>query len=383
MTGDVEAIIETGTAAAVELAASALAERGTAATRTCASCASPLLGPYCAVCGQPSLSGHRSVHDLLYAFVKDVVNFDSRITRTTRALLIEPGELPKAFREGRTQPFVPAIRLYLFVTLVFFVLLSITKIAVLQIDVTAKPVKVVHDARGNPFIPNPAYNADAARDPDVRNLIKPLLPISKERASQPGGVFTFDYKEHFFAPTGRYHASLPDAARRQLQVSPASDSEQKVDKNVQWYLRKFDTVMGQIAADPAALNEPLMTWIPRALFLLLPLYALLLALFHIRRRKDFYLVDHVVFSFSIHTFAFVVLMAAVGLAQVVPGGTVAWAVFIGMSVYIFLAMKRFYGQGWLTTALKFVLVSGIYFMFFLLPALFGVLALSIFGGSLG
>ncbi|HXC57279.1 MAG TPA: DUF3667 domain-containing protein [Rhizomicrobium sp.] len=381
MTGDVEAILETGAAAAVEAAASALAARGGNAA-TCASCASPLLGPYCAVCGQPRLSGHRSVHELLYAFVKDVVNFDSRIMRTARALLIEPGELPKAFREGRTQPFVPAIRLYLFVTLVFFVLLSVTKIAILQIDVTAKPVKVVY-VGGNAFIPNPAYNADTASDPDVRGLIKPLLPISKERASQPGGVFVFDYKAHFFAPIGRYHAPLPDAARRQLQVSSISDSKRDVDTDTQWYLRKFDTVMGEIAADPAALNEPLTTWIPRALFLLLPLYALLLALFHIRRRKDFYLVDHVVFSFSIHTFAFVVLMAAVGLAQVVPGGIVAWAVFIGMSIYVFLAMKRFYAQGWVKTTLKFVLISAIYAIFFLAPALAAVLALSIFGGNLG
>jgi len=380
MTGDVEAILETGAAAAVEVAASALAERGTA-TGTCANCRKPLLGPYCAVCGQPRQSGHRSVHDLLYAFVKDVVNFDSRILRTARALLFEPGELPKAFREGRTQPYVPAIRLYLFVSLVFFVLLSVTKIGLLQLEVTATPQKVVW-VNGKPFVPNPAYDKDDP-DPDVKAVVKPLIPISRERALRPGGVFTYSTKEHFFSPLGRYHTTLTPAARQQLLELPQGMADGK-DKEASSFMRKYVYgAINRIAADPAALNGPMTEWIPRALFLLLPLYALLLALFYIRRRKDFFLVDHLVFSFSIHTFAFVLLMICVGLAQLITGGMTATLFFVVCAIYIFLAMKRFYAQGWILTAVKFVFISGIYFVLFLLPALLAVLALSAFGESLG
>ena len=119
------------------------------------------------------------------------------------------------------------------------------------------------------------------------------------------------------------------------------------------------------------------------MFLLLPLYALLLALFHIRRRKDYYLVDHLVFSLSIHTFTFVVLIAAAGLAQVASGELVALALLGVLSLYIFLAMKRFYRQGWVMTTIKFILISGIYTIFFLLPAMAVILAVSFFGGSLG
>ena len=46
-------------------------------------------------------------------------------------------------------------------------------------------------------------------------------------------------------------------------------------------------------------------------------------------------------------------------------------------------MKRFYKQGWFITSVKFVLISGIYTLFFLLPAMAGILALSFFGGSFG
>jgi hypothetical protein len=102
-----------------------------------------------------------------------------------------------------------------------------------------------------------------------------------------------------------------------------------------------------------------------------------------RRRKEFYLVDHLVFSLSIHTLTFVALIGAAALAQVAPGETVALLLLAVVTLYIFLAMKRFYRQGWLMTIVKFVLISGIYTLFFLLPAMAGILALSFFGGSFG
>ena len=380
MTGDLEAILETGSVAAVEIAASALAAKGQT-TGVCANCSKPLIGAYCAVCGQPTHTHRRTVRGLVHDFLVDIVNFDSRILRTARALLFEPGELPRAFRKGRTQPFVPAIRLYLFVSLIFFVLLSVSGIALLQIEVTATPVKVFW-IKGEPFIANPAYDKNDV-DPDTKAFIKPFLPITKEKATRPGGVFEYSTKAHFFAPIGAYRSTLSKAAREQLTSGPAVKFEGRDRALAERMERTVYNAVNRIAADPAALNEPLTTWMPRALFLLLPAYALLLALFHIRRRKEFYLVDHLVFSLSIHTFWFVALIAGVGLAQVIAGEQVAWILFAVLSVYIFVAMKRFYEQGWFVTSVKFIFISGIYCLFFLLPALGGVLALSIFGGSFG
>ncbi|HJW41395.1 MAG TPA: DUF3667 domain-containing protein [Rhizomicrobium sp.] len=380
MTGDVEAILETGAAAAVEAAASALAERGTA-TGTCVNCRKPLLGPYCAVCGQPSVTGRRSVHQLVYAFVKDVVNFDSRVLRTTRALLFQPGELPAAFRRGQTQPYVPAIRLYLFVSLVFFVLLGVTHMALIQFEVIATPVKVIWQS-GKPYIANPAYDKNED-DPDVRKFVKPLIPISKEKALRPGGLFNYSSKEHYFSRIGAFHSSMPPAARAQLLGGPTIQVEGPGRSKSDWVQNTVYTAINRLVADPAALNGPVTNWLPRALFLLLPLYALLLGLFHMRRRKDYFLVDHLVFSFSIHTFAFVALMIGVALAQFLSGDTVAWLFFGTVSLYIFVAMKRFYAQGWFLTAVKFAGVSAVYTLFCLLPALVGVLALSVFGVDLG
>ncbi len=126
-----------------------------------------------------------------------------------------------------------------------------------------------------------------------------------------------------------------------------------------------------------------MNWIPRVLFLLLPLYALLLSLFYIRQRKSYYFVDHLIFSLTVHSFVFVMLIVAAGLAQILTGEAVAWIVFLVISVYIFIAMKRFYRQGWVWTTVKFLSVSFIYTCIFLIPALGGVMAYIFLGDPFG
>lgn len=381
--GDMEAILETGAAAGIEYAASRLAEQGLP-PGNCPNCHAPLIGPYCAMCGQERDIHRRSVRHLFHDLISDIASWDSRILRTVYALLLKPGELPRAFREGRTRRYVPALRLYFFVSLIFFVILGGFNIAIMQLQVIATPVKIFHDARGNAFIRNPAYDPD---DPDERGQRK-LVRLSPEKARDTEGMFNFSTRPYFFQRIGMYHSGLTPAMRERIERNRArvqheiADGSKDPKKAAQgkkvggWVDRHFYGGLERLAADPAALNEPLTTWIPRVLFLLLPLYALLLALFYIRQRKRFYLVDHLIFSLSVHTFTFVALIAAVGLAQVVSGGRVFWFLLGSIGVYVFLAIRRFYEQSWFWTAVKFLCISGIYTVFFLIPALGGVIAYS-------
>lgn len=383
--GDMEAILETGAAAGIEYAASRMAEQG-ASPRKCANCGAPLIGPYCAMCGQERDTHRRSVKGLFHDLVTDIASFDSRLLHTAKAFLLQPGELPRAFRMGRTRRYVPALRLYFFVSLIFFLILGGFNIAIMQLQVVATPIKLTYDARGNAFIRNPAYDRT---DPSARRLPK-LIPISKEKAKEREGMFNFTTQPYFFQPIGIYRSSLTPAMRARIERNrhrvereiaaankdPKNSAEAK--KIGSWMDRHFYSGLQRLAADPAALNEPLTTWIPRVLFLLLPLYALLLALFYWRQRKKFYLVDHLIFSLSVHTFTFLALIVAVGLAQTVSGGLVFLFLLGSIGFYVFLSLKRFYEQNWFWTAVKFLCISGIYTIFFLLPALAGVIAYSFF-----
>jgi hypothetical protein len=360
-----EGIIELGTAAAVELAASELAARAGGETRRCANCRTSLVGPYCALCGQAVDVHRHGIWRLIHEGLENFVNFDSRIMRTFVALLFAPGELSIAFREGRTQRYVPALRLYLFVSLIFFLLLSISGIALMQFEVTAQPKVDVQK-----IINNAVRDGMNARDrAEVQAAIDKARREAAVQVQQGKGEEEFTSEIRFFAPIGSVQSKLSPVQRARLmsQVAPpagAVDTEGDFNVTV-----SMEHAFKVLAADPAALNGPLTTWIPRVLFLLLPLYALLMALFYVRKRKKFYLVDHFVFSLNFHTFAFALLTISVFLAQVVEGEWLGWTALAILVVYGFIAMKRFYRQNWFWTSFKFVTISFIYFCFFLAPAL--------------
>ena len=319
---DLEAIFETSGAAAVEIAASALAERGQQ-VHPCPNCGKPMIGAYCAVCGQERDTHRRSVWGLAKVFFEDLVSFDSRILRTGWALVTKPGELACAFREGRTQRYLPALRLYLFVSLIFFLVLGLGNIAIMQLVVVGTPVKVTWIG-GKAYVPNPrlrqrrprhAVHAQDGADIEgqgdaARRALRVLdqglfLPAHRRLSRDPlaGGARQAQQSQlRVRRRKGKAHRS------GEGQEGPGGE---ELDRDPR--VRRLAAAGGEIRPQ---LNDGLTTWIPRVLFLLLPLYAALLALFYIRQRKKFYFVDHLIFSLTIHTFGFVLLMLAAGAARV-------------------------------------------------------------------
>ena len=379
---ELEAILETGGAAAVEIAASALAERG-GVTANCPNCGHPLIGPYCAICGQPHNTHRRTLGRLLHEFVKDVVSFDSRILRTGRALLLEPGELPKAFREGRTQRYMPAVRLYLFVSLLFFLFLSVTGLAFVQFELKIRTEIYSHDAAGHVYktmdgkaelvegVKSDAAGNMSLADPDV------AVAIPGEKADGHTTNNNVSTDPVFFQRIGHIRNVVPANIKKALDEFHKESSKAQADKN--WFVKGVADALIRLETDPAALNGPLTTWIPRVLFVLLPAFALLLALFYRAKRKEYLFVDHLVFSLTMHSFAFVLLIGAAILAQVMSGGWVALLTWVALSLYFFLSLKHFYRQGWFKTAFKSAGISFVYATFFLLPALVFAIAASAVG----
>ena len=132
-------------------------------------------------------------------------------------------------------------------------------------------------------------------------------------------------------------------------------------------------------ADPERFSEALTANLQRAFFLLLPVFALLLKLLYLRRGILY--LDHLVFAFHFHAFAFVVLTAMILIQAagtpshvLAPVGIASW---LWIFVYLFLALRRVYGGSRLTAGLRFgaLLISyGIVFVF----ALLGLMLLTIY-----
>jgi hypothetical protein len=381
MTDDFEVLAELGGAAAIEMVASALVDHGANATR-CPNCGAPMIGPYCAACGQERNIHRRSVRELGKEFLGELASFDSRILRTAFALVAKPGELSLAFREGRPRRYVPALRLYLFVSLIFFLSLSAAGIALLQLEPVSSQSRIVADSHHNVFAitngqrsPMEGFTADNKGNVYFSPLgVRPRLTNLKADGSVHQNIAT---QPHFFARLGTIKGGNPAQSKVLAQLEKDSKSgDAKKTKFGQWVMHHVVNMMRALETDPAAVNGPLTEWIPRILFILLPLFALVLAAFYWRQRKQFYFVDHLVFSLNYHSFGFVLLLFAAALAQIVSNDTVATLVVIGAAVYLLLAMKRFYGQSWFWTGAKFACVGFLY-LCFLFPTLLAVLLISL------
>lgn len=374
---DIGAILETGGAAAVELAASALTERG-GKLGTCANCHEPLIGPYCAVCGQPRDVHRRSIWGLLHDLFKDIASFDSRILRTARALMLQPGELARAYHEGRTQPFVPPVRLYLFVSLIFFLVLSATHIALFQFSLHLDKQVWSRDATGHVFLDRngqhiPVTGFTAAPD---GHLMVHGRRVGHDKIGDT--TYTVSAPPMLLQRTGHV-PPLPPPVMAQLREMQRTGMSEPGNGASAQFQRSVALTMTKLAQDPAALNAPMTEWLPRLLFLLMPLFALILSLFY-RVKGKYFFVDHLVFSLNYHSFGFAFLLLVLAPAQLLPLPALLLLLNGGMGLYLLLAMKRFYGESWLRTTLKFLAFAFIYLFFILGPAFAGLLAVSVIYG---
>jgi hypothetical protein len=113
--------------------------------------------------------------------------------------------------------------------------------------------------------------------------------------------------------------------------------------------------------------------IPQILFILLPLFALILKLVYIRRKQFFY-VDHVIFTIHLYIFIFLMMLLTFGVGKLKTILNWNWLSFIeaifvlAILFYLYKALRNFYQQGRGKTILKYFIL--LFFFFFTTALLF-------------
>jgi hypothetical protein len=102
-----------------------------------------------------------------------------------------------------------------------------------------------------------------------------------------------------------------------------------------------------------------------ALFILLPFFTLFLRFFYVRRKFTY--VDHLIFVFHIQT-VFFMLFSIFFILKLCALKPQIWIFILLFLLYLFIAMKKFYQQGYIKTFFKFLLLNISYFV----VAFFGV-----------
>ena len=126
--------------------------------KLCKNCNSELVGLYCSECGQKN-SQLLSIKETLKEFTDNVFSFDTRFFITLKYLITKPGLLTTEYWLGRRTKYLPPLRLYLVMSLMYFFISSIinpgTDISLYKSDFQEKPFQFELDKSSPKYDPSP------------------------------------------------------------------------------------------------------------------------------------------------------------------------------------------------------------------------------------
>lgn len=398
-----------------------------APARNCENCGRALLGDYCYACGQPVKGLVRHFSSIIGDFADSVLNLDTRLPRTLWPLLARPGFLTTEYFAGRRVRYVSPVRLFVFLSIITFFVAQLTvsfgdnvnfgdgrdsfdKAATVGEVEKARDLALVEIAQARKEVAGTpgAGGAEVGFGVAERTIRKKAQErIEALRKSAPASATPA-------APGGTAATSTTSATSATTPTMPTtptaanSDDEEEFDLafndkpwhpkdnpvSVPW-LPKFANDwlnsqagrvkgnLNRLKEDPNAFKDALLSAVPSTLFILLPLFALMLKILYVFKRRLY--MEHLIVALHSHAFlclALLLMFVTIALQNWLapePGalhslfGWIEALLWVWMPIYLLIMQKRVYAQGWLMTLVKYCFLGFCYFFLLTFGALFTAL----------
>lgn len=384
------------------------------APAACENCATSLQGRFCHVCGQCAHNPLRHVGHAIEEFFEAFWHLDGRVFRTLRELFI-PGRVACNYLAGQRVRYIAPLRLFVVLTLLaFFVGKSVFSVTAgmerpqakgseaIAAARTAQEVQTVLDreigelevARQNiNLLPavggafdqqeaslrtQAAQRIEALGGPKARVVTAEEVTRSRKNTGFASHL-TRQYRQRLRDPRSLWH---PQRNPLDLPFLPGSLQP--------WGNRKLADLeynSTRISTDGTVLLKGFLGSLPTALFVLMPVFALLLKLLYLRSHRAY--LEHLVVALYSHAFLMTYLLLTFAGGMVLEITDRLWLTLpvqlaltcLGLYVpaYLLWMQKRVYGQGWPKTVLKYLLTATVYVPLVTLAALWAVAA-SLFAG---
>jgi predicted RNA-binding Zn-ribbon protein involved in translation (DUF1610 family) len=321
----------------------------------CPNCGEEEVGKFCPSCGQSNKDYNKPMKEI-FADLLDSINLDIRLFNTLIPFFTKPGFLAQEYFNGRRKRYVPPLRLYMFFSIIFFFLVQWS---------SEKTMDEKIDDNANV---------------DVENIVN---GVSKELSNNINGI-------SFFADSLMVDSIQTDTIEKKSKnnnIINISDEEREKIKDEILNDSTISEPIKKIAQGGlnAAENQKLFTDnffenLSLVLFLLMPLFALILAMI-LWRSKMLY-VNHLIFSINFHSFIFGLGSVFIILREILPDHLsenvfyLAW----GVPIYLMLGIMQFYKRGYVGAFFKMFGAILIY-NFIICLALLGIVVLTAYNLS--
>lgn len=391
----------------------------------CENCATPLQGQFCHGCGQAAHNPLRSFGHALEEVFESFWHLDGRVFRTLRDLLV-PGRVPANYLAGHRVGYIPPLRLFMVLTLLAFFVGKLMLHTIPTIDVSKVPAIIAQDDGIDAAYSRAITEAGTAAKVDAA-LAEAEAKVRADIATARGDhkdterlqKLQKDLRDLAELRKLTLSVSAKPAASEDPKATPAetanrhapgsgavvfSDADGK-DWNPQqtpiqigwlpqfanrWLNARATHVrenMHELAEkrDPKTLSRLVFAGIaaiPTALFLLLPVFALLLKLVYINRHSSY--LEHLVVALYSHAWLMlamlgILLLAALGSVTTAPLAATLLAglggvLWLWIPVYLFLTQRRVYGGSGASVLLRYLLIGTLYFVLVTFVAVYAVMA---------
>ena len=385
----------------------------------CRNCGSPLYGEHCYACGQPTKGLVRHFRSILGDVADTIFNIDGRLLRTLPALLLKPGFLTREYIEGHRVRYVSPVRLFVFLCIgTFFA----AKLATPSFEIGRDDA--VRVAGTDAVVINPDGNEGFEEIDTVEGVEARLAEVRTEMATRreesknvPGVVAVLESAEKQIEADARQRieelratpamAGDPgvDSSSPGLSVDENSDTPNINFNGKPWHAETNPLVVDslpesandwlnvqighipqnwkRVREDPDLLRNAFYSALPTALFVLVPVFALLLKVLYVYQRRLY--MEHLVSALHGHAFVcamLLVLMAMTSFESLLgspawlaaPMGWLEWLALAWIPAYLWLHLKRVHGQRWFATSLNFAILGFAEILLLSVVAVFALLA---------
>jgi hypothetical protein len=341
--------------------------------KDCLNCGATVMGRFCHICGQENTVPKESFGKLVLHFFYDITHFDGKFFESLKYLLFRPGFLSKEYVRGRRASYLNPVRMYVFTSAIFFLIFFMvvdpkslvnvnddklyTKNTRLAMITKLEKEYKKPEADTSVLLKQIALLKDTSRPASLSILKK--IEREDTTVKRPKTFAQYDSIQKTLAPSKRDGWLKRMAAQKieynkELQNNPSGTLEQ-------W-------------------AEVFLHRLPYLLFISLPVFALILKLLYLRRRKEFYYADHAIFSIHHYILSFILLLFCFlfGTIYDLTGfgifRTILLIVLFGIwPIHLYIAMFNFYKQKWFKTFIKFLFLNLLGFLTVMI--LFGIFLL--------
>jgi len=321
----------------------------------CLNCLMPLRGDenFCPSCGQKNDVRKLRVSHFFTEFLAGFISYDSTLWRTLKPILLSPGKVSLEYIKGKRKRYVNPFRFYFSVSIIYFLVIGLSSkwgdlnssfeganykdIINIEQDLSEGDKKTLEEV---------LFKTDSV----LAQNEAPALDSISSKIDSIGMGWKITKANTLF----KKHENLSViAVLDSLDVAPTFFNKALYHK-----IKTYST--GNDKENLKAFINSLVSNISVALFFLLPIFTLFVWFLYLRKRFSY--MEHLVFVFNTQTVLFLLLLILFFVDLIMGEENQWWLTFLLFSVYLFLALRGFYQQGFFKTVFKYFILNSVFFL---------------------